>query len=153
MVAIYNIYGTTDWATKVTSLLEPGEWAQYDDLDYDHAKPSLPWIIAEEDGATRAKIATTLLDGSTFGMIFMGFDNLEGVEFKNDLVVGPGTLIRPGTKVGQHVYMGAGTIIDINCTIDDHVTIGDNVLIQEGAHITEGVNIKSGSIIEPNETV
>ena len=38
-------------------------------------------------------------------------------EFKNDLVVGPGTLIRPGTKVGRHVYMGAGTIIDINCTI------------------------------------
>ena len=147
MIASYNVYGTSDWSIKITSLLDPGEWSQYDFETYDEARPSLPWIIAVEDGDTRLDIASTLLEGSTFATLFKGLDDLEGVNFGKGLVVGPGSLIRPTTTIGDFVYIGAGTIIDTDCTIGNNVTIGDNVTITQGSKIEDGTEIKSGSLI------
>ena len=147
MIATINIFGNSDWAIKITSLLEPGEFAQYDETNYDQAKNSLGWIIAEADGSDRSKIASTYLKGVTFKTIFKGLDDLTGITVGNDLVIGAGSLIRSTTTIGNHVYIGAGTIIDINCIIEDNVTIGDNVTITEGSLIEAGTTIKSGSII------
>jgi NDP-sugar pyrophosphorylase family protein len=147
MVATLNIFGKSDWSIKITSLLEPGEYTQYDESNYDQAKPSLGWIIAEEDGKKRSTIESTYLEGCTYKTLFKGLDDLVGVTVGNGLVVGPGTLIRPTTTIGNQVYIGAGTIIDINCIIEDDVTIGDNVTITEGSLIEKGSIIKSGSII------
>ena len=147
MVATINIFGNSDWAIKITSLLESGEYAQYDEANYDTAKSSLGWIIAEESGDQRSKIASTLLKGDTFKTIFKGLDDLEGVTVGDGLVIGPASLIRPTTVIGNQVYIGAGTIIDINCIIENNVTIGDNVTITEGSLIKAGTTVKSGSII------
>ena len=147
MIATLNVFGNSDWSTKITSLLAPGEWNEYDESNYDLAKASLEWIIAEEEGSDRSKIASTYLSGVTYKTLFKGLDDLEGVTVGDGLVVGPGSLIRPTTIIGDQVYIGAGTIIDINCTIEDNVTIGDNVTITAGSLIEKGSTIKSGSII------
>jgi NDP-sugar pyrophosphorylase family protein len=147
MIATINIFGSSDWAIKITSLLQDGEYAQYDETNYDTAKGSLGWIIAEESGDQRSKIASTFLEGVTFKTKFKGLDDLQGVTTGDSLIVGPGSLIRPTTIIGNQVYIGAGTIIDINCIIEDNVTIGDNVTITEGSLIEAGTTIKSGSII------
>tara|TARA_R100000544_G_scaffold37057_1_gene26957 strand:+ start:648 stop:1082 length:435 start_codon:yes stop_codon:yes gene_type:complete len=142
-----NIFGKNEWSTKITSLLVSGEWNEYDESNYDEAKPSLEWIIAIEDGSDRSKIASTYLSGSTYKTLFKGLDDLNGVTIGEGLVVGAGSLIRPSTKIGNHVYIGAGTIIDIKCIIEDNVTIGDNVTITESSIIKAGSFIKSGTII------
>jgi len=147
MVATINIFGNSDWAVKVTSLLQEGEYAQYDANNYPESNPSLPWIIAEENGKDREKISIDILQNETYTILFKGLDDLTGVTVGDGLVVGPGSLIRPTTVIGNQVYIGAGTIIDINCIIEDNVTIGDNVTIAEGSLIKKGSNIKSGSII------
>ena len=148
MVATINIFGNSEWAVKVTSLLEDGEYAQYDANNYSEAQ-DLPWIIAEESGNDRSNVAANYLNTDTtiFDTLFKGLDDLKGVTIGNGLVVGPGSLIRPTTVIGNQVYIGAGTIIDINCTIEDNVTIGDNVTITEDSLIEKGSTIKSGSII------
>tara|TARA_R110000796_G_scaffold237782_1_gene357944 strand:+ start:1137 stop:1583 length:447 start_codon:yes stop_codon:yes gene_type:complete len=148
MIATINIFGNTDWAVKITSLLQDGEYAQYDSNNYSEAQ-DLPWIIAEESGDDRADVATDYLNADTtvFDTLFKGLDDLTGVNVGDGLVVGPGSLIRPTTVIGNQVYIGAGTIIDINCIIKDNVTIGDNVTITEGSLIEAGTTIKSGSII------
>jgi acetyltransferase-like isoleucine patch superfamily enzyme len=142
-----NIFGKGDWSIKITSLLESDEWKTYDESDYDIAKPSNEWIIANENGSDRSEIALTYLAGVTFKTLFNGLDDLNNVSVGEGLVVGPGSLIRPTTKIGNHVYIGAGTIIDINCIIEDNVTIGDNVTITKGSLIEKDTTIKSGSII------
>ena len=147
MVATINIFGNSDWAIKITSLLEVGEYAQYDINNYSESNPSLPWIIAEEDGADRSVVSTQILQDESYHTLFKGLDDLVGVTVGDGLVVGPGSLIRPTTTIGNQVYVGAGTIIDINCIIEDNVTIGDNVTITAGSIITEGTSIASGSII------
>jgi len=147
MVATINIFGNSDWAVKVTSLLEEGEYAQYDNNNYSESNPALPWVIAEESGDERENIATDILQEETYYTLFKGLDDLNGVTVGDGLVVGPGSLIRPTTTIGNQVYIGAGTIVDINCTIEDNVTIGDNVIITEGSLIEKGSTIKSGSII------
>tara|TARA_R100000544_G_scaffold11082_1_gene4873 strand:+ start:163 stop:603 length:441 start_codon:yes stop_codon:yes gene_type:complete len=146
MVATINIFGNSDWAIKITSLLEVGEYAQYDKNTFSEAR-SLPWIIAEESGDDRESVAKNYLNTETFTTLFKGLDDLTGVTTGDGLVIGPGSLIRPTTTIGNQVYIGAGTIIDINCTIEDNVTIGDNVTITEGSLIAAGTTIKSGSII------
>jgi NDP-sugar pyrophosphorylase family protein len=148
MIATINIFGNSDWTVKVTSLLQDGEYSQYDSNNYSEAQ-DLPWIIAEESGDDRESVATNYLntDTTTFDTLFKGLDDLNGVTVGDGLVVGPGSLIRPTTIIGNQVYIGAGTIIDINCTIEDNVTIGDNVTITEGSIIEKGSTIKSGSII------
>jgi UDP-3-O-[3-hydroxymyristoyl] glucosamine N-acyltransferase len=147
MIATINIFGNSDWAVKVTSLLQEGEYAQYDSNNYSESNPSLPWIIAEKNGEDREKISTDILQQETYATLFKGLDDLTGVTVGDGLVVGPGSLVRPTTIIGNQVYIGAGTIIDINCTIEDNVTIGDNVTITEGSLIEKGSTIKSGSII------
>ena len=148
MIASFNIYGKDKWAIKITSLLAPGEASgEYDENNYDEAPPRLPWIIAEEDGALRTKISSTLLEGSNFATLHKGLDDLEGVTYGKGLVIGTGSLVRPTTTIGDFVYIGAGTIIDIDCIIEDEVTIGDNGTITEGSHIEKGSVIKSGTII------
>lgn len=147
MVATINIFGNSDWAVKVTSLLQEGEYAQYDSLDYSQSNPKLPWIIAEESGDKRENIANNYLKTETFTNLFKGLDDLHGVTYGKGLVVGPGSLIRPKTVIGNQVYIGAGTIIDVNCVIEDNVTIGDNVTITMGSHLKAGTTIDSGSII------
>tara|TARA_R100000479_G_C6237532_1_gene147531 strand:- start:74 stop:514 length:441 start_codon:yes stop_codon:yes gene_type:complete len=146
MIATINIFGNNSWSTKITSLLEPGEYAEYDSTNFDEAR-NLPWIIAEEDGSDRQKIAKNYLETQEFGTLFKGLDNLVGVTFGKGLVVGPGSLVRPTTTIGDQVYIGAGTIIDIECIIEDNVTIGDNVTITAGSHILEGTTIKSGTLL------
>jgi|TARA_Y100000389_G_scaffold73257_1_gene69914 NDP-sugar pyrophosphorylase family protein len=146
MVATINIFGNSDWAVKITSLLQQGEYAQYDENTFSEAR-NLPWIIAEESGDDREGVAINYLNTETFTTLFKGLDDLTGVTVGDGLVVGPGTLIRPTTVIGNQVYIGAGTIIDINCTIEDNVTIGDNVTITSGSLIEKGSTIKSGSII------
>tara|TARA_Y100001972_G_C7652613_1_gene328267 strand:- start:1564 stop:2004 length:441 start_codon:yes stop_codon:yes gene_type:complete len=146
MVATINIYGNNSWSTKITSLLKPGEYAQYDSTNYDEAR-NLPWIIAEEDGADRQKIAENYLSTQEFTTLFKGLDDLVGVTFGKGLVVGPGSLIRPTATIGDQVYVGAGTIIDIDCIIEDNVTIGDNVTITAGSHIQKGTTIESGTTL------
>ena len=147
MVATINIFGSSDWSVKITSLLNIGEYAQYDANNYSESNPALPWVIAEEDGADRFGISTQILQGESYFTLFKGLDDLTGVTVGDGLVVGPGSLIRPTTTVGNQVYVGAGTIIDINCIIEDNVTIGDNVTITAGSIITEGTSIASGTII------
>jgi len=147
MVATINIFGNTDWAIKITSLLEDGEYAQYDSNNYPESNPKLPWIIAEESGETRKMIANNYLSTESYTILFKGLDNLIGVTYGNGLVVGPGSLIRPTTTIGDQVYIGAGTVIDINCIIEDNVTIGDNVILTAGSHIKAGTSVISGSII------
>tara|TARA_B100000780_G_scaffold146905_1_gene102637 strand:+ start:358 stop:801 length:444 start_codon:yes stop_codon:yes gene_type:complete len=147
MLATLNVFGKSEWTIKITSLLVPGEWNEYDESNYDEAKPSLEWIIAREDGSDRSKIASTYLSGSTYKTLFKGLDDLDGVTIGDGLVVGPGSLIRPTVSIGNQVYIGAGTIIDINCTIEDNVTIGDNVTITAGSLIKAGSTVDSGSII------
>jgi UDP-3-O-[3-hydroxymyristoyl] glucosamine N-acyltransferase len=141
-----NIFGNSSWAIKITSLLTPGDWSQYDETNYDTAPSSNNWIIAEESGSSRATISSTFLDGVSYETLFKGLDDLAGVTVGEGLVVGPGSLIRPTTVIGNQVYIGAGTIIDIGCTIEDNVTIGDNVSITQGSLITEGSTILSGTI-------
>jgi len=146
MVATINVFGNSDWAVKVTSLLEEGEYAQYDSSNFDEAR-NLPWIIAEEDGADRQKVAENYLSTQDFTTLFKGLDDLVGVTVGEGLVVGPGSLVRPTTTIGDQVYIGSGSIIDINCVIEDNVTIGDNVTISAGSIITKGTTVSSGSII------
>ena len=146
MVATINIFGNSDWAIKITSLLETGEYAHYNKDNFSEAR-NLPWVIAEESGSDRESVAKNYLNTETFATLFKGLDDLTGVAFGPGLVVGPGSLIRPTTVIGSQVYIGAGTIIDINCKIEDNVTIGDNVTITKGSVISEGMTIKSGSII------
>tara|TARA_R100001460_G_C3530120_1_gene173423 strand:- start:629 stop:1069 length:441 start_codon:yes stop_codon:yes gene_type:complete len=146
MVATINVFGNSEWAVKVTSLLQEGEYAQYDENTFPEAM-DLPWIIAEENGPDREKIAINYLSTEKFGTLFKGLDDLHGVIYGKGLVVGPGSLIRPTTEIGDQVYIGAGTIIDVNCIIEDNVTIGDNVTITMGSHIKAGEIIDSGSII------
>jgi|TARA_B110000977_G_C10797765_1_gene385090 NDP-sugar pyrophosphorylase family protein len=142
-----NIFGKSPWATKITSLLTPGDWAEYDESNYDSAPGRNKWIIAEEDGFNRETISSTYLDGVTYETLFKGLDDLEGVTYGDGLVVGPGSLIRPTTVIGNQVYIGAGTIIDIDCIIEDNATIGDNVTVTAGSLIKAGSIITSGSII------
>jgi NDP-sugar pyrophosphorylase family protein len=146
MVATINIFGNNDWSVKITSLLQPGEYAQYDKNNYSEAR-SLPWIIAEESGDDRESVAKNYLNTETFTTLFKGLDDLTGVTIGDGLVVGPGSLVRPTATIGNQVYIGAGTIIDVNCVIEDNVTIGDNVTITEGSHIKAGTTVASGSLI------
>ena len=147
MVATINIFGNSDWAVKVTSLLQDGEYAQYDSNNYSESNPKLPWIIAEESGVTRKATANNYLQTETFTTLFKGLDDLTGITYGDGLVVGPGSLIRPTTTIGNQVYIGAGTIVDINCIIEDNVTIGDNVTITKGSLIKAGTTVNTGSII------
>ena len=137
-----NIFGNTPWAIKITSLLDSGTWAQYDESNYDTAPSNNNWIIAEETGADRETIASTYLSGVTYETLFKGLDDLVGVTYGEGLVVGPGSLIRPTTVIGSQVYIGAGTIIDIGCTIGDNVTIGDNSTITKNSVIADGAFIE-----------
>jgi len=146
MVATINIFGNSDWSIKITSLLQEGEYAQYDASNFSEAK-SIPWIIAEEGGDDRESVANNYLQSETLATLFKGLDDLTGITVGDGLVVGPGSLIRPTTTIGNQVYIGAGTIIDVNCIIEDNVTIGDNVTITAGSLIDAGTTIKSGSII------
>jgi len=114
MIATINIFGNSDWAVKVTSLLQDGEYAQYDSNNYSESNPKLPWIIAEESGVTRKATANNYLQTETFTTLFKGLDDLTGITYGDGLVVGPGSLIRPTTTIGNQVYIGAGTIVDIN---------------------------------------
>tara|TARA_R110000744_G_scaffold210948_3_gene330072 strand:- start:273 stop:716 length:444 start_codon:yes stop_codon:yes gene_type:complete len=147
MVATINIFGNSEWSLKVTSLLQPGEYQEFDKSNYDTAPADNNWIIAEESGADRDNIASTYLNGENFVLLFKGLDDLNGVTYGDGLVVGPGSLIRPTTTIGNQVYIGAGTIIDIGCIIEDNVTIGDNVTITADSLITAGTSITSGTII------
>jgi UDP-3-O-[3-hydroxymyristoyl] glucosamine N-acyltransferase len=147
MIATINIFGKSNWAIKITSLLLPGEFTQYDMSDYDTAPVNNEWIIAEESGSMRKNIADTYLNGVTFETLFKGVDDLVGVTVGDGLVVGPGSLIRPTTTIGNQVYVGAGTIIDIGCIIGNNVTIGDNVFIGEATEIEDGQHIASGTVI------
>ena len=147
MIATINIFGNEDWSKKITSLLQDGEYAQYDSNNYSESNPKLPWIIAQESGLTREATADNYLQTETYTTLFKGLDDLTGVTYGDGLVVGPGSLIRPTTVIGNQVYVGAGTIIDIDCIIQDNVTIGDNVTITAGSLIEAGTTVKSGSII------
>jgi NDP-sugar pyrophosphorylase family protein len=147
MVSTINVFGKSDWAIKITSLLLPGEFTQYDETDYTTAPTDNGWIIAEQYGDDRSTVATTYLTTATINTLFKGLDDLTGVTVGSGLVVGPGSLVRPTTVIGNNVYIGAGTIIDIGCTIGDDVTIGDNVTIGANSVIADDRYITSGSII------
>ena len=147
MVATINIFGKGNWATKITSLLLPGEFNQYDESDYTTAPVENSWVIAEEYGQARSTVASTLLTGVTYCTLFKGLDDLNGVTTGDSLVVGPGSLIRPTTVIGNHVYIGAGTIIDVGCTIGDNVTLGDHVTITANTIISDNRNVSSGCLI------
>tara|TARA_Y100000385_G_C12886312_1_gene547983 strand:+ start:208 stop:663 length:456 start_codon:yes stop_codon:yes gene_type:complete len=142
-----NIYGKGDWAKKITSLLHPNDYEQFDESNYDEAPGNLSWIIAVEDGEDRLSIQDSQLSGSKIEILFKGCNNLMDVAFGKGLTVGCCSLIRPGTVIGDQVYIGAGTIVDINCNIGNGVTIGDNVTIHEGCIIPENENIPSGSVV------
>jgi NDP-sugar pyrophosphorylase family protein len=143
-----NIYGTGEWAKKITSLLNVGEYGQYDSTNYDQAQADLPWVIALEEGNDRLTVANGILDGSTFYELFDGCKNLNDVTVGEGLVVGCCSLVRPGTVIGDQVYIGANSVIDINCTIEDGVTIGDNVTVYEGVTIPANTEVPSGSVVK-----
>jgi acetyltransferase-like isoleucine patch superfamily enzyme len=142
-----NIYGTGDWAKKITSLLNPSEYEQFDESNYDEAPGNLSWVIALEDGTDRMSVQDSQLSGSNIEILFKGCNNLNGVTIGEGLFVGCCSLVRPGTLIGDQVYIGAGSIIDINCNIGDGVTIGDNVTVHEGVTIPANTNIPSGSVV------
>jgi len=147
MIATINIFGKSNWATKITSLLLPGEFNQYDESDYTTAPPENVWVIAEQYGEDRSTVASTLLTGVTYDTVFKGLYDLTGVTVGDGLVVGPGSLIRPTTVIGNQVYIGAGTIIDIGCTIGNNVTLGDNVTIKANTIIADDRYVSSGCVI------
>ncbi len=142
-----NIYGNSDWATKITSLLNVGDYAQYDSADYDQAGPG-EWIIALEDGNDRLTVERGNLKGSTFNRFFKGCNNLNGVTVGEGLTVGCCSLVRPGTTIGDQVYIGANCTIDINVVIEEGVTIGDNVFVESGVTIPANTNVPSGSVVK-----
>ena len=148
MIATLNVFGKGEWSTKITSLLSPGEWIDYDESNYDLATASLEWIIAEEDGEKRSKIASTYLSDVTYKTLFKGLDDLEGVTVGDGLVVGPGSLIRPSTVIGNQVYIGAGTI---TCNYDgvkkSKTKIKDNVFIGSNSSLVAPVTINKKSIV------
>jgi len=141
-----NIYGKDAWATKITSMLEDS-YTQYDGSDYDIARALNEWVIAEEDGEVREKLAKGPLKGVKFNVCFHGLDDLEGVIHGAGLVVGEGSLIRTSAILGDHVYVGANCTIDIDTWIGSYTTIGDNVVIGSGVRIDPYSVIPSGSII------
>ena len=143
-----NIYGTGEWAKKITQLLPKGDYAQYDSSDYDQAPADSSWIIALEDGDDRLNVANTILNSSSFDRIFGGCKTLDDVIVGKGLVVGCCSLIRPGSRIGDQVYIGANSVIDINCTIEDGVTIGDNVTVYEGVTIPANTEVPSGSVVK-----
>jgi NDP-sugar pyrophosphorylase family protein len=143
-----NIYGTGEWAKKITQLLPKGDYAQYDSTDYDQAPADMPWVIALEDGNDRLTVADTVLNGSLFHTLFDGCKTLDGSVIGKGLVVGCCSLVRPGTRIGDQVYIGANSVIDINCTIEDGVTIGDNVTVYEGVTIPANTEVPSGSVVK-----
>jgi len=151
-----NIYGTnsngipTGWTTKITSILNIGEWAVYDKTNYFQAQSDLEWVIADESGVDRLSIAKNTLSSCEFHELMKGCNNLDGVTVGEGLFVGCCSLVRPGTVLGNQVYIGAGSIIDINCNIGDGVTIGDNVTVHEGCVIPANANIPSGSVVLPD---
>ena len=140
-----NIYGTGVWATKITSLLNVGEYSQYNDSDYDQAGPG-DWVIALENGEDRVAIEDGNLQGSTFYQLFKGCNNLNGSTIGDGATIGCCTLIRPGTTIGKQFYIGANCTVDLNCVIGDGVTVGDNVVIKESTTIPDNTTIPSGSI-------
>lgn len=142
-----NIYGTGDWATKITSLLDVSEYAQYDETDYDQAGVG-DWLIALQHGNDRNTVQEGNLSGSTFYELFKGCNNLNGVTTGVGLSVGCCTLIRPGTTIGDQVYIGANCTIDINCVIGKGVTIEDNVTVEAGVTIPEYAYVYSGSVVQ-----
>jgi NDP-sugar pyrophosphorylase family protein len=143
-----NVYGTGEWAKKITSLLNVGDYGQYNSTDYDQAQADLPWVIALEDGDHRLTIANSILKGSTFYQLFDGCKNLNDVTVGEGLVVGCCSLVRPGTVIGDQVYIGSNSVIDINCNIGDGVTIGDNVTVYEGVTIPANTDVPSGSVVK-----
>ena len=146
-----NIYGKGTWATKITSLLKPGEFAQYDESDYPQAGGDIPWVIALEDGDDRISTMNVQLEGANIHTFFKGCNNLSGVTVGKGLTVGCCSLIRPGTILGEQVYIGAGTIIDESCIIGAGVTIGDNVTIYGGVTIPDNTVIPSGTVVQVQE--
>ena len=83
MIATLNVFGKGEWSTKITSLLSPGEWIDYDESNYDLATASLEWIIAEEDGEKRSKIASTYLSD-----VFKDDDNLRTLSDNKRMLIG-----------------------------------------------------------------
>lgn len=146
MLNIY--YKEGDWYTKITSLLEPGTYALFNESNYDQAPAKNEWVIALESGDDRLSIMDTELKESIIHTFFKGCNNLNGVSVGEGLIVGCCSLIRPGSVIGDQVYIGAGTIIDNNCNIGDGVTIGDNVTINEGVTIPTNTIIPSGSVVQ-----
>ena len=45
MIATLNIFGKGNWSTKITSLLISGDWAEYDESNYDSAPGKNKWIM------------------------------------------------------------------------------------------------------------
>ena len=145
-----NVFGKSDWAANVTSLLESGEYTQYDETDWDQAPVNDKWIIAEESGVVRESIATTYLTGVTYETLSKGLNSdLTGITYGSGLVVGLGSVLKPGSNIGNYVYVGTGCIIGINCTIGNNVTIGDNATILADSTIADGTNVAPGSVISP----
>lgn len=142
-----NIYGTGEWANKITQLIPGEDYKQYNYETYDKAPARDPWLIALKDGSERFNIANGILNGSLFHTVFDGCKNLDNIVAGEGLVVGCCSLIRPGTTIGDHVYIGANSVIDINCNIGDGVTIGDNVTVCEGVTIPANTDIPSGTIV------
>ncbi len=145
MLNIYCKEG--DWATKITSLLEPGTYKTFNESNYDQAPAENEWVVALEYGIDRLDTMDAILEGAIIHTFFKGCNNLMGVAFGKGLTVGCCSLIRPGTVIGDQVYIGAGSIIDINCNIGAGVNIGDNVTIDEGVEIPPYTIIPSGSVV------
>lgn len=138
--------GNNAWERKITSLLDPSEYTEYNETNYQTA-PANDWIIAVESGDSRTSIANTELSGSTFATLFDGDNNLNDVTVGSGLIVGTSTLIRPGVTLGNQVYIGSNCVIDLDAEIGNGVTIEDNCTITEGSVIPDNYYLISGSLV------
>jgi len=138
--------GNNAWERKITSLLDPSEYTEYNETNYQTA-PTNDWIIAVENGDSRISIANNELSGLTFATLFEGDNNLNDVTVGSGLTVGPSTLIRPGVTLGNQVYIGSNCVIDLDAEIGNGVTIEDNCTIMEGSILPDNYYLQSGTLV------
>ena len=143
--------GGNEWERKITSLLDPSEYTEYNETNYQSA-PSNDWVIAIQDGDERLSVAGNQLSGSTFTTLFKGDNNLNGVTLGSGVTISTSTLIRPGVTIGNQVYIGSNCVIDLDAVIGNGVTIEDNCTITEGAIIPDNYHLRSGSLVYGRHT-
>ena len=148
-----NVFGTSDWALRITSIISEFKFKQYDTKNYDTANSKYSWVIANQSGLSRKAIAESELLNINFTAIISQTSHFFGTDFGDGSILDFNSVIRPLTTVGKFTYIGACTNIDIKCNIGSYVNIGDNVSIGKNVTIEDYVVIDSNTNISDNSII